>query len=127
MFPAMTDNDKIFNIIEQKLFQGIKVHVLFSPDIFPDSDIRILEHFRNRRLFKIGACFKVNYMPIIHSKCIIVDPDDKQLQKAFIGSGNLRTSSLMHSREVGITTSKSEIIKQLFLFFEELWELSVDY
>lgn len=127
MFPVLTNDEKILTILKQKLKENVKLYILFSPDIFPDGDTRVSDHFYSRYLLQMGAQIKINYDPIIHSKCILIDPEDEKNKKTFIGSLNLRSVSIDRAREVGIVTSKEKMIVSLKAFFNELWLSSVYY
>lgn len=127
---AITDDPEIFNLLETKVKEGVKLNVLCSSHVFSiegQTHKSIVDHFYNLRLQNLGATLKITYNPIIHSKSIIVDHENKNRSKAYIGSANFRTSSLDKSREVGIFSNESHVINAMMNFFSITWNESVEY
>jgi phosphatidylserine/phosphatidylglycerophosphate/cardiolipin synthase-like enzyme len=124
MFPVITDDPRILKIIQNKITQGVTVSILCSPDIFLTSEGPNIDMQYNEKLRRYGALVKEWYEPIIHNRCIMIDPDNTQgfPKKIFLGSGNLKTSSLDKSRETGLIIDKSDIINEVRHIFQQLWE-----
>jgi phosphatidylserine/phosphatidylglycerophosphate/cardiolipin synthase-like enzyme len=124
MFPVVTDDPRILKIIQNKLAQGVKVFILCSPDIFLTSEGPNIDMQYNEKLRGYGALIKELYEPIIHNRCILIDPDNTQgfSKKLFLGSGNLKTSSLDKSRESGLIIDTLGTITKVRDIFQQLWE-----
>lgn len=124
MFPVITDDPAILDIIKNKIEEGITVNILCSPDIFITSESPNIDIQYNDKLRSYGAQLKECYEPIIHNRCIMIDPDNTQNfpQKIFLGSGNLKTSSLDKSRETGIILNDPSIIADVRKIFQRIWD-----
>lgn len=123
MFPVITDDMEILKILKSKIEQNIQVYILCSPDIFIASEGESIDQKYNNELIAYGAKLKVNYNPIIHNRSIIIDPERKNgiKSKAYVGSGNLKTSSFDKSRETGILLEDHEIVTELYGTFQDIW------
>jgi phosphatidylserine/phosphatidylglycerophosphate/cardiolipin synthase-like enzyme len=123
MFPVITDDSIILQILQNQMAKKVKVFVLCSPNIFNTDENESIDKKFNDQLVSFGATLKESYEPIIHNRCILIDPDVEHNQGsiAYIGSGNLKTSSLDKSREAALTTKDKKVINSLFSIFKELW------
>lgn len=121
MFPVITDDYQILNILKKKLEQNVKVQILCSPNIFITTGEESIDKKYNDELISYGVDLKESYHPIIHCRCIIIDAEKHEHATAYIGSGNLKTSSLDSSREVGIVLQTPEITSKMLKIFQDLW------
>lgn len=126
---AITDDIAIYNLLEKKLSEGIEVSVLFSPHVFAlesHNHKSIIDHYYNLKLINLGAHLRMTYNPAIHCKCIVIDHAYKN-NKVYIGSANLRTSSLDNCLEVGVILDNGVIMDKVMSFYIALWKNSVPY
>lgn len=122
MFPIITDDPSIFSILNERIKSGVQLRALCSPDIFwEDSKQNDYNRAYLQRLIDMGVQLKEVPEPIVHCRSVITDPDHYSLANAFIGSGNLKTHSLDHNREVGIVLSEESITSALKELFYSLW------
>ena len=120
MFPVVTDDQRILQILKNKISEGVKIYALCSPKIFSKTDTEEINSFYKTELINLGVILYESYNPIIHCRCIVIDPKDNNC-RLFIGSGHLKTSSLDSSRETGLVLNDPDIISQLFGLFHTLW------
>lgn len=117
MFPVITDDPCILAILQDQLSQGITVNILCSPNIFLTDEEESIDKKYNDQLIRYGAQLRECYQPIIHCRCILIDVEEDQ-PSLYIGSGNLKTSSLDSSREVGIVLPNPVMTTQIFKLFQ---------
>jgi len=53
----------------------------------------------------------------LHAKLILIDS-----RTAYVGSANLKETSLFHNVELGVTTSDSRVIGELMVVFSSVWD-----
>lgn len=121
MFPVITDDPTILEILQQQLSQGVTVNILCSPNIFLTDEEESIDKKYNDKLISYGATLKECYQPIIHCRCILIDAEDLEHSSLYIGSGNLKTSSLDSSREVGIVLKNPTMTTELLTIFQRLY------
>ena len=121
MFPVITDDPSILEILQSQLSQHITVNILCSPNIFLTDEEESIDKKYNDRLISYGANLKECYQPIIHCRCILIDAEDADQSSFYIGSGNLKTSSLDSSREVGIVLQNPTMTAELLTIFQRLY------
>jgi phosphatidylserine/phosphatidylglycerophosphate/cardiolipin synthase-like enzyme len=126
-FPIVTDDDSIMKLLLHKMQENVRLNILCSPTIFSDGKKRGPDHECNLELIKHGAKIQISDDPIIHCRCIIIDGNSKLLKKVFIGSCNLRASSLDRSREVGMVIQASYNVDEISRRFQSIWAQSYKY
>ena len=119
MFPVVTDDQRILQILKNKISEGVKIYALCSPKIFSKTDTEEINSFYKTELINLGVILYESYNPIIHCRCIVVDPKDNNC-RLFIGSGHLTTSSLDRSREVGINIFNLDFAEQIISLFNQI-------
>ncbi len=124
LFPLITNDSKIFHILENKIKDGVIISAVCSPNIFSLNDSKILDIKYFIELIKIGVRLKFSYDPPIHCRVFIIDPVCVDNKKAYIGSGHLKTHCLDFNRETAIVTSQPKVIAQISDLFKNLWSHS---
>lgn len=121
LFPLLTNDTRIFEALQNRIMEGVTVSAICSPNIFSSDGSTVLDIECFIELIKIGVRLKFSYNPPIHCRVITVDAKCNNNKKAYIGSGHLKTHCLDLNREIGVITSRSEVIAQISNLFENLW------
>lgn len=121
MFPVVTDDPRIINILKQKITERIKILILCSPELVSTDKENRFNYILIQNLINMGISVQEIYNPKIHCRCIITDIETPNLTKVYIGSGNLKTHSLEYSREVGFISTNNRLLSKITKLFQELW------
>lgn len=124
MFPVVTDDPRIINILQKKITNGLKIQILCSPEMICLNRASGLNYTLIKNLLDFGIAVKEVYTPQVHCRCIIIDPEDISLKKLYIGSGNLKKHSFDLSREVGFVTDNIDFCSKMFDLFNKLWGIA---
>ena len=121
-------NDKsICSIVEGLLQKSVRIFVLNTPHFFGFNEQSLNTQFYLKRIKQFGAQIRIVREPFIHSKIILVDPEDSETKKMYFGSCNLFNNSIDHTRELGLITQSEEYMEPIFKTFQIDWERGADY
>ncbi len=122
MFPLITDDDRIFQILKNKAKSGVVIRAICTPNMFSlDANI-ILDHKFLLKLIEIGVELKFSYDTPIHCRVISVDAECLNKKKLYIGSGHLKAHCFNFNREVGVITSLPKAVSEITNLFKNLWD-----
>lgn len=122
MFPLITDDKRIFQIIKNKVKSGVRAKAICTPNMFSLDDNVLLDYKFLLKLIEIGVELKFSYDLPIHCRVIFVDAECPNKMKLYIGSGHLKTHCFNFNREVGVITSLPKAVADIANLFRSLWD-----
>lgn len=117
---------KIGKVLRKLAKEGKIVHILMPPAPFGGIDFN---RINQTQIIEGGGEFKFLPKPelYIHAKLILIDPEEKEGGKAYIGSCNLWPEALDVQRELGVETNNTSQIGKIFEVFKKDWEKGMNY
>lgn len=117
---------KVGKVLRELAQAGKTVHVLMPPAPFGGIDFN-----RNNQtqITDGGGEFKFFPKPemYVHAKLILIDPEEKEGGKAYIGSLNLWPEAIDVQRELGVVTENPAQVKRIYDVFQKDWAKGLSY